>query len=62
MKNSIYSNILNIYMGSHQIVQAAYRSAHLLDHIAANALNYPGKRPQTVCVRSRGVAAESLEI
>ena len=21
---------------------------------------YPGKRPQTVCVRSRGVAAESL--
>ena len=24
--------------------------------------NYPGKRPETVCVRSRGVAAESLEI
>ena len=25
-------------------------------------INYPGKRPQTVCVRSRGVVAESPEI
>ena len=25
-------------------------------------MNYPGKRPQTVCVRSRGVAAESRDL
>ena len=24
--------------------------------------SYPGKRPQTVCLRPRGVAAESLKI